>query len=155
MAGLKASERLFIASLLHCVGRLFHAQASPKLFEQCCEKAAAGEISFACAERETFGHETTALTALLLERWSIPAAIRDIACNAATPDDSEEHRDEALLLNLSRSLVAACRLGTNGEFLIPPPHQSVSDLNLPVGSLEKAALELKAQLRVLVTSLLD
>lgn len=68
-------EGAFVAGLLHDVGKLLIATGIPAEYEVLAERIASGEAP-GLVERETLGATHAEISALVLEKWNLPAEIR-------------------------------------------------------------------------------
>ncbi|MDD3353189.1 HDOD domain-containing protein [Zoogloea sp.] len=70
-------ESLFIAGLLHDIGRLALMVLDPDHFSRCLELAHSGDLPLTDAERRIFGFDHAQVGAALTARWNFPADIVD------------------------------------------------------------------------------
>lgn len=69
---LRDTERLFLAGLLHKIGRLVFFVSSPREYRQVLARAGQDESALPAAEREVFGFCYAELGGALLQAWQLP-----------------------------------------------------------------------------------
>ena len=72
---LPESETLFIAGLLHGVGRLVFYARRPAEYREVLRRAGGNEAELTAAESQVFGYTYAQLGAALLEAWGLPAKL--------------------------------------------------------------------------------
>lgn len=76
--GMRESERMFLAGLLHKVGRLAFYASRPVQYRQVLQERTNGEAAIIEAEEAVFGFNYAQLGAALLQAWRVPAALDEV-----------------------------------------------------------------------------
>ncbi len=76
--GMRESERMFLAGLLHKVGRLAFYSSRPVQYRQVLQERSNGEAAIIEAEEAVFGFNYAQLGAALLRAWRVPAALDEV-----------------------------------------------------------------------------
>ncbi|WP_022667278.1 HDOD domain-containing protein [Desulfospira joergensenii] len=116
---------LYIAGLLHGIGKLIFAINHPDRFSRCIQMARQEELPLHVIELEEFGTTDALVASKLLGVWNIPAGViagvRHYQDPGAAPKDS---RDIAALIQYAYSLAAVSGIGANGDGIIMPPEST-------------------------------
>ena len=105
-ARLAESEALFLAGLLHGVGRLVFYARRPKEYREVLQRARGGEESLVAAERQVFGFCHAELGAALLEQWGLPMKLRVAVAHQFKPDTAVAHQKEVAAVHLAADMAA-------------------------------------------------
>ncbi|MFN2309336.1 MAG: HDOD domain-containing protein [Gammaproteobacteria bacterium] len=114
------AERLFIAGLLHDVGRLLIFSLLPEQSASIQQRVAAGEAVCA-AEQAELGFDHAAVGGELLGLWQLPKALCQAVAFHHCPEAVEEARLEATLVFLANQIahqveaVAQARVSPHGD----------------------------------------
>jgi putative nucleotidyltransferase with HDIG domain len=111
-------ERIFVAGLLHDIGRLIISYKAPeesqKIFSLMKEKS----LELHLAEQEVLGFDHSELGARLLKEWSLPKIHQEIATYHHTPQKASSFQFECAIVHVADTLVNSLELGTSGETII-------------------------------------
>jgi putative nucleotidyltransferase with HDIG domain len=92
------SERLFVAGLLHDVGRLAMMNRAPELAKEALIKAQTDRIFPEQAEFELFGFTHADVGRVLLQQWNMPSALCEtVACHHDIAKAEEAKLDTAIV----------------------------------------------------------
>lgn len=151
----KFSERLFVGGLLHNIGRLIMAISEPDLLIKAHSLSVEKGLSASDAELEVFGFTNETMNYHLMEVWSIPSSIIDISSHYLNPESSEFHKNEALIVKISNSIVQSLGLGNTGDYYINPvSEKNWHELGLNTNSIEEAITRLNEQLKDVLKTLI-
>jgi HD-like signal output (HDOD) protein len=113
------TERLFIAGLLHDIGRLVYYNYLPKESVCIAVKAKNENKLLYLAEHEVFGMDHSKIGGRLLIKWQMPLSLEDMVRNHHKPQKSK-NQIESSILHLADIMANAMDMGTSGEKFIPP-----------------------------------
>jgi HD-like signal output (HDOD) protein len=118
-------ERLFLAGLLHDIGRLVVLQNRPEMVRDAICMAKQEKIPLYLAERELWGFDHGLLGGRLLQCWNLPAGIAD---SVRDHHDFQNNPGEAGFVHLADVLAHAAAMGSSGLYQISPVDQDVWDM---------------------------
>ena len=112
-------ERLFVAGLLHDVGRLVLYRCLPRHMAHILAGARAEGRLLREAERRSLGYDHAVLGAMLLKRWRFPENLeRAVRQHHGLP--SHQVPPMSAAVHVANVLVGAVGLGSSGEVYVPP-----------------------------------
>jgi HD-like signal output (HDOD) protein len=151
------AERLFIAGVLHDVGRLVMFTKIPKEICEAIGRAREDKKPLYAAEQEVIGFSHAAVASFLLEAWNLPAGLEEAVgyhhqCNGAS-----RFPLEASIIHLADIIAHSVRLGTSGEQHVPPLEPEAWErVGLSVSTLSPILAQLEHQFEsVAQTMLMD
>ncbi|MCS6787337.1 MAG: HDOD domain-containing protein [Thiobacillaceae bacterium] len=133
-SGRVEADLLFLAGLLHAVGRLVFIARRPVHYREVLRLGLTGE-ALAAQERERFGFDHAELGAALLEAWRLPPALVSAVAWQFRPEDAPAHELEAHLLALARELASSRQTDAEAARLL---RLGLNAANLP--TLRRTAL---------------
>lgn len=102
--GVKNAERMFLAGLLHKIGRLVFYAARPVQYRQVLQDKDRGEAAIVEAERFVFGFTYAELGAALLRAWRVPEVLDEIVAFQLFPEQCQGHPREAAILHVAADI---------------------------------------------------
>ncbi len=131
-------ERLFVAGLLHDIGRIVIYKQLPRQGKEILLRAQQIHCLLRNAELEILGFDHTHIGGLLLKKWKLPLVLEQLIEFHHQPLKSQ-YSLEASILFVADILANALQIGTSGEHLVPPliPPQAWEQLGLETESLFK------------------
>ena len=113
------TEQLFVAGLLHDIGRLivyvyFRDQARNLL----AHAIQSNSILYA-AEKNLLGCQHTDIAKYLLKKWQIPSSIENNVSHHHNPSQAK-NPEQAAVVHLADIIVNGLGIGTSGERFVPP-----------------------------------
>lgn len=102
--GMRETERMFLAGLLHKVGRLVFYASRPVQYRQVLQDRQHGEAAIIEAERAVFGFDYAQLGAALLRSWRVPAALDEVIEYQLTPLDAPNQAKEAAIVHMAADI---------------------------------------------------
>ena len=151
--GGQQEERLFVAGLLHDIGRLVMLRRLPRHMARAMELAGRSGLPLWQAERQTMGFDHAAVGRTLLAHWQLPPALADAVGDHHA--DGEGLGLDAAIVHVADVAAVAAGFGSNGSPLVPPvADRAWAALGLPPSALGVAVSQARRQVADIVTSLL-
>ncbi|WP_187170509.1 HDOD domain-containing protein [Salidesulfovibrio onnuriiensis] len=121
------SERLFIAGLLHDVGRLIMFKKLPYASREAMLFARENSIPLHAAEQTVIGYTHTDVSAPLLEAWKFPENLSE-AINHHHDPMSRPNPLEPAIVNLADNMANAVDIANGGMYVLPGIDNGVWEL---------------------------
>jgi HD-like signal output (HDOD) protein len=102
--GIRESERMFLAGLLHKVGRLVFYVSRPVQYRQVLMDKDMGEAAIVEAERQVFGFTFAELGAALLRAWRVPEALDEVIAYQIQPQEAPFYHLESAILHVAADI---------------------------------------------------
>ncbi len=147
---LRGGEALFLAGLLHSVGRLVFYVRRPKEYREVLRRVQMEGMSLGDAEQSIFGFSHADLGAALLETWRVPeklvVAVHFQLNPESAPCFDKEVAAVSLASDLAANLAPSLRTTYESETYLPDRHASYSmqSLGLTPAALAEICLEAQA-----------
>jgi putative nucleotidyltransferase with HDIG domain len=113
------TERLFVAGLLHDIGRLLLYQYASADMGRLLVRARSDSSLLYKLEHETLNCDHTTVGARLVKKWKLPAMLEDIVNFHHTPQKSH-NGIETTIVHIADIMTNAMGVGSSGEALVPP-----------------------------------
>jgi putative nucleotidyltransferase with HDIG domain len=143
--GLKEAEHLFLAGLLHDIGRLVLSTVFPEHYQWVMESGAERDVNLLVPEREVFGLGHDEVTKEILIQWGTPADLQEAAASHELPLEQIQRmtRDpkSALAVALADRLAYALVLGDSGNTMLLPIRDHAKALRLDGAAIRSLARE--------------
>jgi len=107
LCGVRESERLFLAGLLHGVGRLVFFARRPEQYREVLQVKDRGEAALVAAERRVFGFGYAELGAALLRLWGLPEMLGTVVAHHLEPGAAPAYRKETAILHVANDMAAS------------------------------------------------
>jgi len=154
-AGYEAHEAVFVAGLLHDVGKLIQHQCLRPEFLEALALAREGDLPLHEAETRVWGFDHTQVGRALLAAWRLPAELCEAVGCHHRPSLARQAQWESAIIHVADILAHALGLGASGEDVVPPPEEAAWEwLGVPLTALEPLLLEIEAQHQALLGLLL-
>ena len=116
---IRNTERLFVAGLLHDIGRLILYSHMPTVSLCAFQKAKETGGLLYDSEREIMKLDHATVGQILLKKWKLPFSLEDIVAHHHVPETSQNQL-ECSIVHLADIITNAIKIGTSGEYYVPP-----------------------------------
>jgi HD-like signal output (HDOD) protein len=116
------TERMFVAGLLHDIGRLVLYNYLPIESLFAATAARSNHSLLTVAERDLFNFDHATIGGDLLHKWQLSLSLEDCIRHHHEPQRSR-NRGEAAIVHLADIMANVMGIGSSGERLIPPLSQ--------------------------------
>ena len=117
--GIQNTERLFVAGLLHDVGRLIMYTDMPALVRDLLVKARNGESLLYTLESDVMHFNHAEIGGMLMKRWKLSLFLEGIVTYHHNPQNAP-HKPECSIVHLADIIANAVAPGSSGEHFVPP-----------------------------------
>jgi putative nucleotidyltransferase with HDIG domain len=139
-------EELFVAGLLHDIGKIVEMTLRPGDFAQITARVAERRLLISVAEMEVLGCTHADIGRLLAERWNLPVKLVSIIAWHHTPMAACAFAAESSIVHLADILARALQLGSGGDDTVPPLERAAWDLlRLKPSSLDEIMAAMLAE----------
>lgn len=112
-------ENLFIAGLLHDIGKLVIIKLFPEDFFQILKEVKEKDISIIEGERSVLGINHAEIGHKMAKKWNLPKEIQEAIGLHHCPWNARENRAMSAMVYLSDCLCRALDIGYGGDSLVP------------------------------------
>ena len=124
-ANLAETEQLFVAGLLHDIGKLVIFKYYPEHAQACLHLAASRATTLFEAEKTVIGLHHAQVGRYLLEKWKLPQNLTDTVVFHHTPTKAADP-GKAGIVQLADMITHGLAIGRSGEFSIPGFEESAT-----------------------------
>ena len=121
----RVSGKVFVAALIHDIGKILLSQYARDLFEKVVEGVFSQGVSFYQAEKNILGVTHAEIGGWLASRWNFPQEIEESIRFHHLPFKAKIDPSLSAVVNLSDALVRLKSIGWSGDEKIFHPHPSV------------------------------
>ena len=114
------SERLFLAGLLHDVGRLVLLENLPEEADIIMDRYANENRLMRDLELEVLGFDHADIGAALMNHWNLPKSLSEVIAHHHDPIEAPSHGYEASILHLADIFAKTMQSGSSGDDCVPP-----------------------------------
>jgi len=100
-------ERMFIAGLLHSVGRLIYFTQCPEIAREILNIKDQGEDAMILAEQEKLGFTYAELGAELLKHWKLPENIWQLISHHLDPLNARQFKEDTCVLHVASKIAGS------------------------------------------------
>jgi HD-like signal output (HDOD) protein len=149
------AERLFVAGMLHDIGRLvIYTKAADDAREALVRSKAQHQLLFA-SEQELFGFTHATVGGLLLRMWKLPPSLEEVVMYHHRPCDAARFPVDAAIVHIADILAHALELGNSGDRSVPPLDEKAwQSVGLPSTILPTAIEQMDRQYQDAIRNIL-
>ncbi len=130
-------EELFVAALLHDVGKLVLFHCMPKEYATVRKTAQAEDLPLRTAEQRLLGYSHDQVGRLLAERWKLPVRLSETVGYHHRPDLAQVSKREATIVHTADIIAHAMSYGVGDDDAVPALNQECWEtLGFPTASLD-------------------
>jgi len=135
-------ERLFVAGLLHDIGRLLIFHKMPKQAQEIIEKEKLClDVDVAEIEREVLGFDHAEIGRALCESWGLPEGLTYSIGNHHHPGTNELYKLESAILHVANIMAHALEMGDEDNFHEGADQNAWELLNLSEDAIKRTLHE--------------
>lgn len=116
----RATERFFIAGLLHNIGALVLYQSVPELAREAINSAKFGHEVLHHAEQRIIGFDHTEAGEALIQAWRLPDSLAAVARYHHSPMQAPYFNQDVAFVHVADVLVSGVPFGHSGDQHVPP-----------------------------------
>lgn len=129
--GMRESEEVMVAGLLHDLGKVVLSFIAPEAYRDAMEQATEQNCHVAVTEQAVFGLDHTRVAWRIAERWHLPARLTAALTYHHNPGRAKQHRETVAVVHVADILARGMGYGHPGDWTMPPlDHEAFHSLGL-------------------------
>jgi len=121
----RVSGKVFVAGLVHDIGKIILSQYARDLFEKVTKEVASCKISFYLAEKSTLGITHAEIGSWLAYHWNLPQEIEETIKFHHSPSEAKLNPSLCSVVHLADILVRMKSIGESGDKEIFSPDPAI------------------------------
>jgi len=113
-------ERLFLAGILHDVGRLVLLENLPEEANIIMDRFSKEDKLLCQVEKETLGFDHADIGAALMDYWNLPEYLKEVIAYHHNPLAAPRFGYEASIIHLADIITKSIGAGSSGDVAVPP-----------------------------------
>jgi putative nucleotidyltransferase with HDIG domain len=140
--GMRESEEVMVAGLLHDLGKVVLSFIAPEAYREAIARAEEQNCHVAETELAVFGLDHARVAARVAERWHLPARLAAALTYHHNPARAKQYHETVAVVHLADILARGMGYGYPGDWTMPPlDHEAFQSLGLSFEAIDRVLEE--------------